>query len=127
MGGEREGRRGVLFSPSRDRVTPTTGAVFYSGTSYGATAAAFVHDKGANRRRRQKFQGEEPSLLRRSLASVGALALFAFAVTTVTTANNRRLEPGQLRAPSAETAFIRVRWRVLASCHTARSSFFRRF
>lgn len=112
MGGAREGRRGVLFAPSRDGVTPTTtGPEFCLATSYGATgasAAAIVHGKGATRRRRQRFHGEESGLLRRSLASVGVLALFAFAVTT---ANNKRFETEtgqQLRAPLAETTLVRV-------------------
>lgn len=113
MGGERDGRRGVLlFPPSRDdRVTPTTtGGGFYPGTSYGSTGASmapFVHDKGATRRRRwHQLHGEEPGLLRRALAGVGVLSLFVFAVTTA----NRRLEPGQLRAPGAQTTtLVRVR------------------
>lgn len=119
MSGEREGRRGVvlLFPPSRDdRVTPPTtgGGICPSTSDYGSTGASmapFVHDKGfaARRRRRQQQQqqlyGEESSLLRRALAGVGVLSLFVFAVTT---ANNRRLETGQLRAPSAKTTLVRV-------------------
>lgn len=116
MGGERDGRRGQLFPPSRDQGVPAAaeiGPSFYpSSTSYGSTGtsevAPFVaHDKGTTKRKRQRHQlpGEESSLLRRSLASVGVLALFAFAVTT---ANNRRLDIQQLRATGAPTSFIQV-------------------
>eukprot|EP00903_Cladosiphon_okamuranus_P019564 g17994.t1 len=123
MGGELEGRRGEPFSPSRDRGSrggpagQAGEASFFSptSTSYGSAgmpevSAPFVaQEKGAARRKRQRQRqqppGEESSLLRRSLASIGVLALFAFAVTTV---NNRRLEIRRLRATGVQTSFVRI-------------------
>lgn len=86
-----------------------TGAPTHQSRSYGATkalgAAETERDEAASWRRGLRQQhAEEFSLLRRSLASIGVLALFAFAVTT---ANYKRLETGPGATPT-KTTFDRV-------------------
>ena len=115
MGGERDCREAA-----RGRLTAPTNAQLYNQSkSYGATkaegaigaaAAADEHDERTSRRRGQQQHAEESSLLRRSLAGVGVLALFAFAVTT---ANYGRLEKGQLGAANTGTSFDRASYNLV--------------